>query len=278
MINRKKTAAAAKFIEAASAYIDYTSGPMLDNRFGATVGYNNQPWSGSFIDVVGRESGLDLPSFAYTPTAISEAARLGLIRSQPMPGDIVVFNFASENAGTAFSQPHVGVVTDVREWKLTGRFLTIEGNVRPGTRNNQDRDGVFPRLRNRVDVMVFIRPTLPAQRPGKLLTKVLKMVFSRAARIDAASLEEAARANNVLVLAALKPGNRNRQIEVVQLALGVTVGLQGCKRGEWDSLTASAFAAYQRRIGFVGAAADGYPTAGALRRLGTDTGIFSLTE
>lgn len=278
MINRNKKLAAAKFIETASAYLDYTSGPMLDNRFGAMVGYNNQPWSGAFIDVVARESGLHLPSFVYTPTGLAEAARLGLIRSQPLPGDIVVYNFASENSGTPFAMSHVGVIIDIREWKLTGRFLAIEGNVRPGTKNHQDRDGVFTRLRNKTDVLAFIRPQLAAQRPGQLLIKLLKPIFSKAARIDAKSLEEAARTNNVLVLAALKPGNRNRQIEVVQLALGVTVGLRGCKRGEWDSLTASAFSSYQRRIGYVGAAADGYPTAGALRRLGTESGIFSLTE
>jgi hypothetical protein len=277
---RKTTAARAKrFVDTASAFLGYQAGPLLRNQFGERVGYNSQPWAGSFIDVVARDSGLHLPSFAYTPTALAELARNGLIRSTPMPGDVVFFNFSSENAGSPFGMPHVGIIVDTSEYRTTGRFLSIEGNVRPANaKYGQDTDGVHQRVRYQGDVLAFARvSTGRAQRPGQLLTKIIGKL-SAAARLDSTALEEAAREHRFVVTAALKPGLRNRQIETVQLALGVTVGLKSATAGTWDAATMNACARYQRSLGYVGTDASGIPNRGTLLRLASDTGLFQVAD
>ena len=93
MFTRTAKAAAARFVETASAYANYGAGPLMRNQFGERVGYDSQPWAGMFIDVVGRECGLHLPSFAYTPTALSVMLRDGCQVARPMPGDIAFFIF-----------------------------------------------------------------------------------------------------------------------------------------------------------------------------------------
>lgn len=283
-----KTVPAAKataqlLINTASSYLGYQAGPMMRNQFGERVGYNNQPWSGAFIDVIARECGLQLPSFVYTGTGLAEAINLGLVQSRPRPGDIVIFRFASENAASAFAMPHIGLVTDTRELSSTGRFITIEGNSRPANaKYGQDTDGVNQRVRHLGDALTFIRPGYNRSlSPGNLLIKlIMKLSGPRAkkTKLETAAIEEAARENRTVVPAALRPGLRNRQVEVVQLALGVAVGLQGAQRGSWDSSTANAFANFQRKVGYVGTDANGIPDLASLKRLGQDTGLFRVNE
>lgn len=279
MFRKTSAARAARLIQTASAYVGYNAGPMLRNQFGQRVGYDSQPWAGSFIDVVARESGLQLPSFVYTPTALAELINKGLMRSTPRPGDVVFFSFSTENAGSPFAMPHVGIVVDTREYRTTGRFLTIEGNVRPANvKFNQDTDGVHQRVRHQGDVIGYARVSNGGPRPGQLLTKLIRKLSSKTARLDAAALEEAASAPKNVVTAALKPGLRNRQIEAVQLALGVTVNLKSAAPGTWDAATANAFARYQRSIGYVGTDASGIPNRATLLRLAADTGLFQVTD
>lgn len=279
MIRKTSAARAARFTETASAYIGYQAGPLLRNQFSERVGYDSQPWAGAFIDVVGRESGLHLPSFVYTGTALAELVRNGLIRSTPLPGDVVFFNFASENGGTPFGMLHVGIVVDTREYVTTGKFLTVEGNVRPANpKYGQDTDGVHQRVRHHGDVLAFARVTTGrTQRPGQLLTKLIAKL-SPTARLEAAAFEEAAREQKTVVTAALKPGLRNRQIETVQLALGVTVGLKSATPGIWDAATVNAMARYQRSLGYVGTDASGTPDRSTLQRLAADTGLFQVED
>jgi hypothetical protein len=218
-----------------------------------------------------------------TASGLAELINNGLMRSTPRPGDLVFFAFPSENAASAFAMPHVGIVIDVREYKSTGRFLTVEGNTRPANaKYGQDTDGVHQRVRYQGDVLAYIRPKfnrsgLQLQLPGKLRIK-LTAKLSKAARLEATALEEAARAPKDVATAALKPGLRNRSIEVVQLALGVTVNLKSATPGTWDAATANAFARYQRRIGYVGTAASGNVDRVTLQRLASETGLFQVTD
>jgi hypothetical protein len=274
---------AAALIQAAKNYLGYAAGPMLRNQFGERVGYNSQPWAGAFIDVVARECGLQLPSCVYTASGLAELINNGLMRSQPRPGDLVFFAFPSENAASAFAMPHVGIVIDTSEYKSTGKLLTIEGNSRPANaKYGQDTDGVHQRVRHQGDVLAYIRPKFNGGRSGlhpvQLLINVITKLSSKTARLEAAALEEAAREHKGVVTAALKPGLRNRSIEVVQLALGVTVNLKSATPGVWDSATANAFARYQRRIGYVGTAANGSVDRVTLQRLATETGLFQVTD
>jgi hypothetical protein len=173
--------------------------------------------------------------------------------------------------------PHVAIVTDVREFTSTGRFLVIEGNSRAANaKMSPGIDGVYSRVRNERDVIAFIRPEFgkPA-RPGQLLIKLLSSL-GLAARISVQEIEEAARANIEVVPAALAPKLRNKQIQVVQLALSMTVGLKSFNRGQWDAATESAFISFQRLVGLNGAQANGVPTIPVLQRLASETGLFQV--
>jgi len=283
MFRNDKPARAQEFIQAAKNYLGYVAGPLLRNQFGERVGYNSQPWAGAFIDVVARECGLQLPSCVHTPSGLAELINNGLVRSRPLPGDLVFFAFSSENAASAFAMPHVGIVIDTREYKSTGRFLTIEGNVRPANaKYGQDTDGVHQRVRYQGDVLAYIRPKFnrgpSGLHPVQLLIKLSTKLSSKTARLEATALEEAARVPKDVSTAALKPGLRNRSIEVVQLALGVTVNLKSATPGTWDAATANAFARYQRRIGYVGTAASGNVDRVTLQRLAAETGLFQVTD
>jgi len=267
------------FIKTASAYLNYTADIAQRNMFGERVGYNSQPWAGAFIDVVARQAGLDIPACVYTGSGLGKFISAKLTVIEPLPGDIVFFNFASEHSGSQFAMPHAGIVTDVRKFKTNGEFVTIEGNTTNGTSNNADRDGVYQRLRHTNDVLLFARPTeltAASPRPGQLLTKLMKL--SRIDRVDAAEIQEAAREYIALTVDIVRPGRKNRAIEVVQLALGVTVGLERANRGIWDQATSAAYADFQRLVGFVGQDANGTPDRPSLQRLAKMTNLFQVTD
>lgn len=294
MFKRKKTAgqanssaaeAASIFVLTAKKYIGYQAGLLQRNAFGERVGYDSQPWSGAFVDVVARESGLHLPSFAYTPAGIAEAVRNGLVVRRPAPGDIAIYNFATDSAAqgataSAFSMPHCGIVTDVRELSTNGTFQVVEGNTRSGhpRYEAQQRDGVYLRVRRLPDVMMFIRPKeFQASgffRPVELLLKLFKMV--KASQLELEEIQAAASDEKLVQLQYLQPGKRNKQIEVVQLALSMHVDIEGAARGYWDGATRAAFARYQRNIGRVGEDATGEPDFHTLQRLAQETGLFKI--
>jgi hypothetical protein len=260
------------FIATARKYIGYQSESLGRNQFGAKVGYDTKPWDGAFIDVVARESGLRLPSLVYTPAALAEFIRNREVQTQPRPGDLVFFNFSTELDG--FGPPHVGLVVDVRNFESTGEFLAIEGNV-VGPTNYSQQDGVHQRLRHLTDVLIFARPAeLQAWKlsTDELRTKLRKF-FRIRGQVDSTELA----ASTLVKADAVKPGLRNKNIELVQIALGLVTDIEGAERGKWDIPTASAFARFQRNIGRVGQDADGLPDVPTLNRLGKETGLFELS-
>ena len=122
--------AASLLVKIAKSHIGFQAGTGSRSTFGEAVGYNSQPWAGSFVDVCAREAGLQIPACVQTASAIAEFLRNGQVQSRPLPGDIVFFNFSS--AASAFGMPHCGIVTDVREYATTGKFLSVEGNIDNG--------------------------------------------------------------------------------------------------------------------------------------------------
>jgi hypothetical protein len=79
-----------------------------------------------------------------------------------------------------------------------------------------------------------------------------------------------------IIVGNIRPGKRNRDIELVQRALVQKVGLgHGYKLGSYDGRTQRAYAHYQRVIGFVGDDANGIPDIDSLQRLGRETGTFT---
>ena len=284
-----KKIAAAKlelFLATARKYIGYQSELLGRNAFGHKVGYDSGPWSGAFIDVVAREAGLNLPSFTYTPAGLAEAIRSGNVSRRPKPGDIAIFNFSSigtqGSAASAFNMPAAGIVTDVRELRTNGRFLSIEGNV-TGPTSYQDKDGVHQRIRHLTDVIIFCRPaefeSLRMRRILQLLTNLVKKLRGQLTdKLETKGLEELTSQPETVRLRNFKPGTRNRSIEVIQLALSQVTDLQGAERGKWDAASTAACARFQRNIGRVGPEATGVLDIRTLERLSKDTGLFVLGE
>ena len=263
-----------KLLDAARQYLGYKT--ELGNRsmFGKRLGYETAPWAGAFIDVIAREAGLYVPSCVYTPTALATFIKNGQLTNRPQEGDLVFFNFASKNeTASAFTQPHIGLVVDTREYKSTGRFLTIEGDA---TTSKQTGTGVQMKTRYSTDVLAFARPEELSSKLS-IFNLLIKLVAKLTVRteLDPESLE-VLQLKNEIKIESLQPGKRNRDVEIIQAALGLTVGLKGAGRGTWDAATANAYINFQRKIGFVGPAADGIPEARSLQRLARESGLFKI--
>jgi hypothetical protein len=249
MLYRKTQDVQRALIEAAEKHVGYQARPGNDSIYGRTVGYNGMTWSGAFIDVVAREAGVSIPACVYSASGLAEFIRQRAWRERPRPGDIVFFNFPT---GEAFGTMHVGLVTDTSRWETDGQLGTIEAQVNGGMpKASSTADGVYRRVRSKHEVLGF-------GRPGTRITTS-----------DMTGMPEVNVGN-------IRPGKRNRDIELVQRALVQKVGLgHGYKPGTYDGRTQRAYAHYQRVIGFVGDDANGIPDIDSLQRLGRETASFT---
>jgi hypothetical protein len=280
---KKDPAAAAElFIKTAQQYLGYVVDLGGRNIFGQKVGYDSRQWAGAFIDVCAKEAGLQLPSFVYTPAALAEFLRQGNFSREARPGSVAIYNFSSETGQSAdqFGMPHAGIVVDVREFKSTGRFITVEGNVE-GTGVYQKKDGVHQRIRSINDVVIFCHPNFDGSMHKKTFNERLMAWMDRGrTELDGSDYAEIATASKepvkLLMNGEIKHGDRNRRVETIQLALATVTDLRGCEPGKWDALTAAACSRYQRMIGFVGKDATGLPDLNTLRRLARETGLFKI--
>jgi hypothetical protein len=178
--------------------------------------------------------------------------------------------------------PAAGIVSDVRELRTNGRFLTIEGNA-TGMSNYQDKDGVHQRIRHLTDVVIFCRPaefeSSAMRRILQLLTNLGKKLRGQLPdKLETKGLEELTSQPETVRLRNFKPGTRNRSIEVIQLALSQVTDLQGAERGKWDAASTAACARFQRTIGRVGPDATGTLDIPTLQRLSQVTGLFVVGE
>jgi hypothetical protein len=280
---RPDTAAAAElFTKTAQQYLGYTVDLGGRNMFGQKVGYDSEPWAGAFVDVVAREAGLELPSFVYTAAALAEFIRSGNFSREARPGSIAIYNFSSNVgvAASAFSSPHCGIVTDVREFQETGRFITVEGNTE-GTTTYTKKDGVHQKIRSINDVVIFCHPNFEGpQRRITFNERLIKLLDRGRTTFNGEELnaiDAAARVPSLLrINGEIKHGSRNKEIETIQLALATVTDLRGAEPGKWDSITAAACSRYQRMIGYVGKDASGLPDLNTLKRLARETGLFRI--
>lgn len=254
------------FLSEAASQVGYTSRPNRNSAFGERTGYNSQPWSGSFIDYVAQRTDVDIPSCAYAAAALQYFVRTGRFHVRPKPGDIAFFAFST---GAHFEMPHVGIVTDTTGVTFNGSFKTIEAEIDPGTPKGQNtRDGVHTRVRYLTDVIGFGRPNfrrtrlkLPAgggPEDLQLSTNNVKLPKVNLARV-----------------LSWKPC---MDVELIQIALSTTVDLQNAKKGFFDAQTKSAFANFQRSVGYVGPDASGIPDVKSLQLLAAKTNfkIFQI--
>lgn len=249
MIFKRTNDGADALITSAEKYLGYQCRPGNNSIFGQTVGYQGLVWSGAFIDVVAREAGVTVPACMYSASGMSEFISRRAWFTRPQPGDIVFFNFPTD---ALTGMPHVGLVTKTEAWQTDGLIETIEANVDTGLpKASQGKDGVYRRVRFSFDVIGFGRPaySLPVSQEQTGVPTI--------------------RLGNI------SPGKRNREIELVQRALVLMTGLHIAKPGSYDGYTLSAYASYQRQIGYLVSDATGIPDLASLQRLGRDSRIFS---
>jgi len=250
------------FLNEAEKHIGYQARMNKGSTYGELVGHPDRDWNGSFIDVIARTVGLNLPSHVHTAAALSYYFQRGMTHVRPKPGDIVFFSFSH---GDPQGMPHVGIVTNVEHFSKHGMFQVIEAQTSNGTpKGSAANDGVYRRNRYVYEVLAFARPNFKQTFPKKQ---------DAAARPDPGKLPTKPSVKSSIII----PGLKHPCIITVQLALGMTVGLRGAKRGEWDHKTAAAFANFQRRIGYIGSSVNGIPDFPSLERLSLETGNFFIT-
>lgn len=271
-------AAAQLLIKKAQQYLGYTVELGGRNMFGQKVGYDSQPWAGAFVDVCAKEAGLKLPSFVYTAAALAEFVRAGNFSREARPGSIAIYNFPSNvgHAADVFGMPHCGIVTDVREFSTTGKFITVEGNTE-GTTNYTKKDGVHQKIRSINDVLVFCHPVTGRRTFNERLMAWMDRGRTTFNGADLAAIDAAARTPLTVKLnTEIKHGDRSKKIETIQLALATVTDLRGAEPGKWDFVTAAACSRYQRSMGFVGKDVSGLPNVQTLKRLARETGLFKI--
>jgi hypothetical protein len=251
----KKTDRQNEFVAQARTHVGYKTKTGTESYYGGLVGYQGLAWNGAFVDVVARETGLFIPACVNTTSGLAEFIRLRRWHGRPQIGDIVFYAFPTATDYTG--QGHIGIVTDVSEWNRLGRIKAVEGMTDSGLpkQNIKSYDGVYERVRYSSDILGFGRPKFEV-RPAR--------------ELNTADGQPQIRISN------LKPGKRSRDVELVQLALGIKTGLKNASRGSWDSKTSSAYAQWQRIIGYAGPDASGTPDESSLSRLARETRTFRL--
>lgn len=237
LVKRTRT----KFIETATQQVGYRAGPLKQTAFRANAG----DWDGAFVGWAARTTGFYVPDFTSTTAALSKYIADKRLFRNPQIGDIVFFAFAYDGGPGA---PHVGIVSDIEHWR-DGWFRDIEGQTASGRpREPGDLTGVFERVRFRYDVIGFARPTFTPIPASAVAKRDLPLVAP----------------SSFLT-------SPNNAIVVVQEALRLTVGLTKPRRGVWNAMSRSAYAAWQRLAGFP---ATGTPTFDDLTALSRRTGLF----
>lgn len=126
-------------------------------------GDNGVPYCAMFVSWVLSQAGMTPPGeiFAYCPTGLANARRLGRVRDKhaARPGDIVFFDWNKDGVAD-----HVGIVTANR-----GSYLeTIEGNTSAGTRGSQSNGGgVYRRARSISLVIGVVSPQYSQATPPR---------------------------------------------------------------------------------------------------------------
>jgi hypothetical protein len=163
---KTKTASASEeLIERARTHLGYRSRPLRDSYYGKLTGSPNQPWAGSFIQVLLAEMPEAASAYRYAPYHAKTSQALSFYiahrrlhsgeRRAPRPGDLVFFRTDNREG---FEQPHIGIVTDVTHWKTARIVRVIEGETATGLkRGPQEADGVYERSRDDWDILGFTR-------------------------------------------------------------------------------------------------------------------------
>lgn len=247
------------FLNTLRGYVGYTARAGRVTSFGAATGYDGAFWGGSMIDVAAKASNIALPAIVHPTAALAEFVRTNRLRRSPKVGDIVFYAFPS-GGEASWATGAVGVVTDVSDWRSKASFVAIEGQTATGLpRGSQEPTGVYGRRRYSTDVIAFARP--------KFLTARLPKPAELAVDVPGQPVKRP-----VLRPSHFQPGKPSNTTTILQMSLAEVVGLRQAKRGYFDAQTQSAYAAWQRQMGYVGSDANGMPDVNSLARLSLLTG------
>jgi len=129
-----------KFLEVAAGEVGYIEGPA-DNQ--TKYQKANQPWCGAFVNWCAKQAGIKIPDCTYTPAgakAFADAKRWQVVaEAEPMPGDLVFFDFPNDSLDRI---SHIGIVEQVKD---NGTVVCIEGNTAPDTKGDQRNGGQVAR-------------------------------------------------------------------------------------------------------------------------------------
>ena len=240
-------------VETASRHVGYVAQANRNSVYGNRVGLPNQTWSGSFLDVVFAEStaSLSVPTFAYTPSALAYFVEHNRLFRKPKKGDIVFYAFPTEDS---LGQPHVGLITDTTNWKLNRSFKAIEAQTDSGLpRGSRDKDGVYERVRYITDVLAFARPRT-------------KLGLARSLRASNFTYTPDRASEYIAKVNASLTNQSFSEVAEIQIQLSIKVGLRDARRGVFDAHTRSAYAKWQRHMGY-GNRATGQPDSPSLDQL-----------
>jgi hypothetical protein len=146
----------------------------------------------------------------------------------------------------------VGLITDTTNWKLNRSFKAVEAQTDSGLpRGSRDKDGVYERVRYITDVLAFARPGIKLARSFRA---------SNFSYTPDRSSEYIAKVNSSLT------NQPFDEVAEIQIQLSITVGLRNARRGVFDNHTRSAYAKWQRFMGY-GNRATGQPDAPSLDQL-----------
>lgn len=239
-----------RVIEHAKSYVGTRSRANRVNAFGARYGVNGSNWDGAFLQTVFDEEQVRIgTSLVSTVAALSAFMRMNRVFQKPRVGDIVFLAWSTEDN---LGQPHVGLVTDVSDWKKLGKFRTVEGQASSGLpRGPQEADGVYERTRYSLEVVGFARPK-----------------YSRIETVNREPVEGEAVLRPSTVPQKITNTYGNETV-LIQLALNRVTGASGLTRGVYDHLTRAAVSDFQRRIGHLDAT--GFPDYRTLSALAAFT-------
>jgi cell wall-associated NlpC family hydrolase len=122
-------------------------------KYGSWFGLNGVPWCGIFVSWVYATAGMHLPKigfskgFAGCQTAMKYFKEKGLVTDNPIPGDIVFFDWNSDGR-----YDHTGIFVKRRD---AAHFESIEGNT--GWSSDSNGGEVMRRSRKYASA-VFVHP------------------------------------------------------------------------------------------------------------------------
>ncbi|GHA49866.1 hypothetical protein GCM10010329_85060 [Streptomyces spiroverticillatus] len=220
-------------ISAATASLGYKEGRNNDTSFGRWYGLNFNPWCDMAVSKWAADSGNAsvVGHFAYCPSHVNFFKALGRWHGRTAAarrGDVVFFSW---DGGPVAD--HVGLVTEDSAGPNTP-VRTIEGNTSASNAGSQSNgDGVYRRTRTRSVVLGFGRPAYSAP--------------SGIAPFPGAEFFRSSPRSPLIT------------------AMGRRLVAEGCSAyvtgpgPQWSDADRQSYAKWQRKQGFTGVDADGWP-------------------